>query len=183
MSRSRKPSSEDEAVWRALIRTVTPLPGRELPPAPAPTSGPEKPPAAPAPVPSVRRQALRAPLPMAQNRLPALAPGATPGVDRRTAERLRRGRLPIEARLDLHGMTQPVAHRALNGFVTEAYRQGRRAVLVITGKGTAGDGVLRAQVPNWLNEPEVRRKVLAIQPAQPKDGGAGALYVLLKRQR
>ena len=103
------------------------------------------------------------------------------GLDRASAERLRRGRYPIEARLDLHGMTQAEAHRALHGFVAGSRAIGRRVVLVITGHGRISGGVLKAAVPRWLNEPELRRHVLAITPAQPRDGGAGALYLLLRK--
>ena len=117
--------------------------------------------------------------------LPELAAGAAPGVDRRTAERLRRGQLAIDARLDLHGHTQEEAHRALIAFVEMAWQRRARCVLVITGKGRSaeGAGVLRAAVPRWLNAEAVRARILAFAPAQAKDGGAGALYVLLRRQR
>ena len=117
--------------------------------------------------------------------LPELAPGAAPGVDRRTAERLRRGQLAVDARLDLHGHTQEEAHRALIAFIEAAWQRRARCVLVITGKGRRGEGagVLRAAVPRWLNAEAVRARVLAFAPAQAKDGGAGALYMLLRRQR
>ena len=119
-------------------------------------------------------------------KLPDLAPGVAPGVDRRSAERLRRGERQIEARLDLHGMTQDEAHRALNAFLDRAEHAGWRCVLVITGKGrpgTSAAGVLRAAVPRWLNEAPNRARLLAIAAAQPKDGGAGAMYLLLRRKR
>jgi DNA-nicking Smr family endonuclease len=103
------------------------------------------------------------------------------GVDRATAERVKRGRYPIEARLDLHGMTQAEAHRVLAGFVSLARAAGRRCLLVITGHGRASGGVLKAAVPRWLGEPELRHHVLAIAVARPGDGGTGALYVLLRR--
>jgi DNA-nicking Smr family endonuclease len=110
--------------------------------------------------------------------------GAVPGLDRRNALRLKRGQMPIEARLDLHGMIQAEAHRALAGFVARSHAAGRRVLLVITGKGTRdGEGVLRAAVPRWLAEPALRPLVLATAPAVPRDGGAGALYVLLRRER
>jgi len=92
-----------------------------------------------------------------------------------------RGRYPIEARLDLHGMTQEEAHRALSGFVVRSRAAGRRVVLVITGHGRVSGGILKAAVPRWLNEPELRRHVLAITGAQPRDGGTGALYLLLRK--
>ena len=106
------------------------------------------------------------------------------GIDRATAERLKRGRYPIEARLDLHGMTQAEAHRALAGL-----RRGARAppagAACWSSPAMAGSsgGVLKQRVPRWLAEPELRRHVLAIAPAQPRDGGAGALYLLLRRRR
>jgi DNA-nicking Smr family endonuclease len=103
------------------------------------------------------------------------------GIDRATAERLKRGRLAIEARLDLHGLTQDEAHRAVAGFVGGSRAGGLRCVLVITGRGAVGGGILRQAVPRWLDEPGLRRHLLAIAPAQPRDGGAGALYLLLRR--
>ncbi|HZT51901.1 MAG TPA: Smr/MutS family protein [Stellaceae bacterium] len=118
--------------------------------------------------------------------LPALPPpraAPTPGLDKRSAQRLRRGEMPIEARLDLHGMTQDEAHRALERFIPAQREAGRRAVLIITGKGTGGDGVLRRSVPRWLAEARCRPHVLATAPARPQHGGDGALYVLLRRTR
>jgi DNA-nicking Smr family endonuclease len=118
--------------------------------------------------------------------LPVLAPGTVAGVDRATAERLRRGALAIDGRLDLHGLTQDEAHAALERFLAGSAARGRRCVLVITGKGLGdsfGRGVLRQAVPRWLNEAPNRARILAVMPAQPRHGGAGALYVLLKRNR
>lgn len=119
-------------------------------------------------------------------RLPELGPDTAPGLDKRTAARLRRGQLPIEARIDLHGLTRDEAHRALEGFLGSAHDAGKRCVLVITGKGLRASGemgVLRDAVPRWLNAPPIRPLILAFRPAPPRDGGAGALYVLLKRKR
>jgi DNA-nicking Smr family endonuclease len=103
------------------------------------------------------------------------------GIDRARSERLKRGKLGIEARLDLHGMTQEEAHRAVAGFVGGSRAAGLRCVLLITGRGAVGGGILRQAVPRWLDEPGLRRHLLAIAPAQPRDGGAGALYLLLRR--
>jgi DNA-nicking Smr family endonuclease len=92
---------------------------------------------------------------------------------------LKRGEMAIAARLDLHGMTQDEAHRALHRFIARSAGAKLRNLLVVTGKS----GVLHSAVPRWLDEPELRPFVLAQVRAQPKDGGSGALYVLLRRQR
>jgi DNA-nicking Smr family endonuclease len=106
-------------------------------------------------------------------------------VARRQAERLRRGLLPIEGRLDLHGHRQDEAERELADFLARAQAADKRCVLVVTGKGSgkAEAGVLRRMVPLWLNRPPNRARILAFAQAQPKDGGLGALYLLLKRRR
>jgi len=110
-------------------------------------------------------------------------------VDRRTLDRLKRGKITIEARLDLHGMSQIQAHEALERFILRMYAQGRRCVLVITGKGVPRSsdaqktGVLKQRVPEWLREPALHDVVLKVHPARPKDGGEGALYVFLRRKR
>jgi DNA-nicking Smr family endonuclease len=171
--KGRRPKGEERALWRAAMREVAPLGNRAAEPA-------EPPPPPPAPAP--RRAAAARPAIRAAS-LPALTADAAPGLDRRSAERLRRGALPIEARLDLHGMTQEEAHRALGAFLVRAEAAGRRCVLVITGKGTRGGGVLREAVPRWLNEQPNRERLLAFAWAQPKDGGGGALYLLLRRAR
>jgi DNA-nicking Smr family endonuclease len=118
----------------------------------------------------------------------ASAPGENQlfsSVDRRTAERLKRGQIAIESQLDLHGLTQEEALAALDDFLWQAWAAGQRCVLVITGKGTAreGGGVLRTLIPNWLAEGSHQDRVLAVEIAQPRHGGDGALYVLLRRQR
>lgn len=119
------------------------------------------------------------------NRHTELELGGTPNIDRRTADRFRRGKLAIEAHLDLHGMYQDEAHAALNGFIHTSAAIGRRCVVVITGKGSGqnGSGILRRQVPRWLNEPGLRQQILSISQAQIRHGGDGAIYILLRRQR
>jgi DNA-nicking Smr family endonuclease len=107
-------------------------------------------------------------------------------VDKRTAERLKRGEMEIEGRLDLHGRTQAQAHEALRRFIASSYAAGKRCVLVITGKGRGGDGgpgVLQTRVPEWLKDGDLAPAVLRVQKAQPQHGGGGALYVLLRRKR
>jgi DNA-nicking Smr family endonuclease len=166
-------SREDEALWRHVAGTVKPLAKVDRP---KPAVAPAPPPIPPKTIPPLVPKAAAPP--------PELAPGLTPGLDRRTAQRLKKGDIPVEASLDLHGLSQEEAHRALARFLARAAASGRRCVLVVTGKGgKGGEGVLRANVPRWLNEPELRAQVLAFVHAAPKDGDTGALYVLLKRRR
>ncbi len=118
--------------------------------------------------------------------LPDLQIGTNGGTDRRTADRLRRGRLAIDLRLDLHGLTLEMAHRRLLGFLNAAQSAGARCVLVVTGKGIrTQDGRERLQkaVPRWLNEPTFRSMVLSVAHARPRDGGDGALYILMRKLR
>ncbi len=160
----RRPSAEESALWRSAmsgVRARRPIP--------------------PAPLPQPLDQASTAPTRPPPIEAPAGPQGT--GLDRRSAQRLKRGQAPIEARLDLHGMTQDEAHGALRRFIARMHAEGRRTVLVITGKGTPGGGVLRQGVPRWLAEPGCRALVLAIEEAQARHGGAGALYVLLRRRR
>lgn len=168
----REPNESESDLWRRATGDVRPL---DRAGAPAPEADPE--PRAPA-----RRRPAAPPQPP-QRAAPELRHGDSPGVDRRTADNLRRGKLAIEARIDLHGMTQIEAHRALNAFIVGQQEAGRRCVLVVTGKGREGGGVLRAAAPQWLNAPELRPRVLTFAYAQPRDGGEGALYILLRRRR
>ena len=114
-----------------------------------------------------------------------LTHGDIKGLDRRTGLRLKRGQFPIEACLDLHGMTQREAYKSLCLFIDSQHSAGRRCIIVVTGKGRGheGGGVLKTAVPKWLNAPPNRNKLLAFEYAIQKDGGSGALYVLLKRKR
>jgi len=181
----RRPSAEESALFRRTVGDARPLKPRvkrtEAPPAR------EAEPAREAkPKPRAPRIALPVPPRTPRTRPPA--PGQFADIDKRTAERFRRGEIAIEARLDLHGLTQAEAHRRLDGFVVRAAASGTRMLLVITGKGERGPdgrrgGVLRDGVPRWLAEPGLRPLVLAIAHAQPKHGGGGALYVLLRKKR
>ncbi len=118
--------------------------------------------------------------------LPSAPPPLAP-LGRRERAQLSRGRKQIDARLDLHGMTQTRAHRALFGFLQRAHGEGLTFVLVITGKGKMGGeserGVLRRQVPQWLGLPEFRSLVVGFEEAHIGHGGEGALYVRIRRSR
>ena len=112
-----------------------------------------------------------------------LRAGGSRGLDRARAERLRRGKMPLEGRLDLHGLTQAQARARLETFILAAFEAGKRTLLVITGKGSGsgGRGVLRTTVPQWLGQAPLGALVLAFSYAQKRDGEQGALYVLLRR--
>ena len=114
---------------------------------------------------------------------PVSRPAAKTGmIDDKTARKLLKGRLSIEDRIDLHGMTQDQAHRLLNAFLARSHASGMRMVLVITGKGRTGSGVLREVVPHWLREPCLSNYVSAFRSAHITHGGEGALYVRLRRR-
>jgi DNA-nicking Smr family endonuclease len=114
--------------------------------------------------------------------MPPLAP-----LGRRARSQLLRGKRQIEARLDLHGMTQARAHHALSDFLRHAHLDGLTLVLVITGKGKIGSkserGILRRQVPQWLSQPEFRTLVVGFEEAHIGHGGEGALYVRIRRPK
>ncbi|MDH3473788.1 MAG: Smr/MutS family protein [Rhodospirillales bacterium] len=171
-------ADEDLDLWRHVTREAKPLPGREKPKRKA--EQPAKAEEAKRPKPPPPRRPEQPAPPAA----PALRPGAQADVDKRTAERLKRGKLAIEGRLDLHGHSQEQAEQELAAFLAEAQAAGKRCVLVITGKGAGRTGgVLRQSLPDWLNRPPNRARVVAFAPAQPKDGGHGAVYLLLRRRR
>ncbi|WP_455373905.1 Smr/MutS family protein [Limibacillus halophilus] len=187
MTKRPRLSKEDQELWSRVAKSVRPL-KKETKAAEPSESGPESgkaPPkvkkkAAPRP-----RQDPLVPLAMPKREPKPLDPSRLHDIDGRNAERLRRGQMPIEAVLDLHGHRQHEAHESLNRFLASAQAADKRCILVITGKGRIGEesGVLRKRLGDWLNESGNRGRVLAFAQAQPKHGGAGAFYVLLKRRR
>lgn len=206
-SRDRKSGADDRGedddarLWESVTRSVKPLARKDVIPAaappapPAPEKAPESAPAGaqgksrtrrePVDISGLRIGAKDRPAP-APPRSSGLSHGDAPGVDKRTATRFRRGLMPIDATLDLHGHTQNSARTALAGFLKAHRAAGRRCVLVVTGKGLKDDwsvGALRQALPGWLNAPDLRRLILAYCHAQPHHGGSGAVYILLKRGR
>lgn len=183
-----KPAIDDAALLEMVFQDVTPMPGKKVGKKIGKT--PKAPPKAKKPAPARLAKTAPPTEPKSQP-LPELDHGTAPGVDRRTAQRLRRGRLDVEARLDLHGFTQEQAHPALDRFLGNAQQSGKRCVLVVTGKGTRqideetgldrATGVLKDQVPRWLNQPPNRGRILSFTHATQADGGSGALYILLKK--
>ncbi|MGJ4890244.1 Smr/MutS family protein [Bradyrhizobium sp. HKCCYLS3077] len=181
-TRRRRGLSEDErTLWETVARQVKPLrktprPVRPHPPMATAEPQPDKPLTTPRPV---------APVVIPKPARPAIPPLVSLG--RKERSKLSRGRSEIDARLDLHGMTQSRAHQALHHFLHRAQHDGLTFVLVITGKGTIGAdperGVLRRQVPHWLSLPEFRTLIVGFEEAHVGHGGAGALYVRIRRPR
>ena len=183
-ARLRRLSEEEIALWIEVAKSVARRRGATLPtlaaprPAAAPAPAGEETPAPPAAASTKPRSPARP---------PPLAP-----LERRLKRDLARGRAVVDSALDLHGMSQAEAHHALRGFLVQAQMQGFRLVIVITGKGarTPADdadwfhetGVLRRLVPHWLREADLRLTVLGFEEAGPGHGGAGALYVRLRRR-
>jgi DNA-nicking Smr family endonuclease len=175
MSR-RRLTDDERTLWRGFARGVKPLrhsAGADI--------APEQP----------ARQA--SPGRGRHERADATAPPALAQFERRLRQRVARGRTSIDARLDLHGMTQTQAHAALLRFLTKAQAQGAKLALVVTGKGASGEtaaartaaserGVLRRHVPLWLSLPEFRRFVVSFEQAHGSHGGEGALYLRLRRR-
>jgi len=179
--RKRSLSDEERALWDSVAKQIKPLrkkPRAAKPEAVEAVSIP-KPVALPKSPVSVK--ILRAPKPETPS-APPLAP-----LGRRERSQLSRGKKQIDARLDLHGMTQTRAHHALSGFLHRAHHDGLTFVLTITGKGRMGAeserGVLRRQVPQWLSLPEFRSLVVGFEEAHIGHGGEGALYVRIRRAR
>jgi DNA-nicking Smr family endonuclease len=183
--RRRALSEEERVLWETVAKQIKPLRKK---------SGAPKAPSAPVEEPPVAVRPAR-PLKSHPNARPAKAPRpdkppAPPlaPLGRRERSQLSRGRKEIDGRLDLHGMTQTRAHRALLSFLQRANRDGLTFVLVITGKGRmvgpeSERGVLRRQVPEWLNLPEFRALVVGFEEAHIGHGGEGALYVRVRRAR
>jgi DNA-nicking Smr family endonuclease len=180
--RKRTLSEEEHALWETVAKQIKPLrkrprvgalqaagPKEETPDAASAVLHPKS--AIPVVVPTLKK-------PMT----PPLVP-----LGRRERSQISKGKKEIEARLDLHGMTQARAHRALSGFLHRSHGDGLTFVLVITGKGKVGAeserGVLRRQVPQWLSQPEFRTFVVGFEEAHIGHGGAGALYVRIRRTR
>lgn len=202
--RERRPKPEELSLFQAAMRAAKPLPGRRAPkpaplrpPAPAPVAAPQP----------LSRAALGAekmgtllgktralpkasPVPVVAGAARAVAPLA-PKLQRALA----RGAVPLEARLDLHGFTQERARDTIERFLAHARARGYRHVLVVTGKGAAGPntnapftdeaprGILRAMLPRWLALPPLCDWVIGVSPAGPRHGGAGALYIHLRKAR
>jgi DNA-nicking Smr family endonuclease len=177
--RGRGLSDDERALWDTVTRAVAPLRRRKA------KKEPESEPAKTAAL--VNAPARTAPSFMPAKSAPRPAPPPLAPLGRRMRQKLARGSEAIDARIDLHGMTQADAHVALAHFLRRAQNGGARVVLVITGKGAReGDserGVLRRQVPLWLESAALRPLIVGFESATVGHGGAGALYVRVRRGR
>ena len=197
-------SRKDLKLWQKVAKTVTPLDGKSAElkaliktidqhkakkpkEEPDPDHPVQRKRASEAELKALREAGISGGLLPNSTRIPPLA-----GIDRKEKRRIVQGRAGIDARLDLHGMTQKEAHNALFGFLRAAQMQGHKHVLVITGKGSRGDaetyavgpekGVLRRVVPKWLAEREIRSIIVGFEEAHQSLGGAGALHIRLRRR-
>ena len=185
--RRRELSEEERALWRGVARSVRPLRRRAARDAEAAELG-----AAPRAPAAAKAKAVKA-TPSPERPAKPAAPPPLATLARREKQKLARGRVGIDVRIDLHGMTQAQAHAALARVLRRAQGNGAKFALVITGKGArsgarADDavperGVLRRQVPLWLQLPELRDVVVGFEEAHVAHGGEGALYVRLRKPR
>lgn len=178
MKRRRGLTEEDRILWHAVASSATPLKGKELPHAPDPLpqiteAGGEQTPSPSTPA-TVPKDTLRShPRQPAQN------------IDQPTRDKIAKGRIVIEGKVDLHGLTQSEAYSMLLGFLHQAHARHKRHVLVVTGKGASfgSEGVLKRAVPAWFATAPFRSLVGGFHEASRQHGGAGALYVKLRRHR
>lgn len=169
MSKSKRElSGEEKKLWRrvaASVRTRKPL---------APSAEEEEP---DPPAPKRLAAKVDPPAPKAK---PKAAPQAPPA-NRAGEKRVRRGKLEIGGTIDLHGHTQDSGRAALLRFVSAAQARGDRTIIVVTGIGRGGEGVLKRRLPEWLAERDMRHLISGFAPAHRSHGGAGAFYVFIKR--
>jgi len=189
MARKRTLKPDEKALWRKIAKSVTPLSKERLKALEEAEVFLHKT--------SVEKNNTKKHKPLlkqARHEGPAHRPPAV--VDRGTERRMRRGGVQVDARIDLHGMTQDQAFSSLSRFLSSASARGDRTVLVITGKGLqlnkhedalwttrSEPGVLRRKLPEWLGYPELRPLVSGYASAHAKHGGSGAFYVTLRRVR
>lgn len=165
MKRPLKP--EEAKIWGMVAATIHPLPGRGTPTASQEAARTET---------AARIAPPKSPVRAGRPR------DTLDGIEPNRRHRIAREREEIGARLDLHGLDQERARKVLEGFLARAWNEGWRAVLVITGKGVQGDGVLKRRAPEWLAAPHLAHIVAGISDAARHHGGEGALYVALKRK-
>ncbi len=174
-----KISKEDIDLWQETVQDVQQTKSKEYIEKPLPES-------------IIIRNSINPTSVYQGNPLEELSIGQTNNIDKKTAQKFKRGEFKIERRLDLHGFTENEAWDAVTNFIKNAYLDNLRCVIIVTGKGLSHPddedymprrGILKEKVPLWLNSKELRPLILSMSYAQVKDGGSGALYVLLRRKR
>lgn len=170
-----QPNREDSDIWQEFVREVSPIDKKQV-------------------VTKVSKKLIIKNNIKEQeaNSLINLSSDIARDLDKNTAQKFKQGKFPIEARLDLHGYTEKNAWEAVRDFIKRSYINQKRCILIITGKGNRiykndasllQKGILKEQLPKWLNNSELKGLILAYSQALPKDGGSGAFYILLRRQR
>ena len=178
MKKLPETQAPDDDAWNEVLKGIKKLPSREEKPCPPLIINDIKP--------SINYAEA-----YSGDCLSELKVGSVDNIDKRTAEKFKRGDFVIQKTLDLHGYFEKEAFEAVEEFIKTAYMQKLRCVLIITGKGIKKEtdewyekkGILKESVPNWLNTPQIRPLILSFSYARPEDGGEGALYVLLRRHR
>ncbi len=183
---------QDGALWKAMTKDVVPLKEKNTVYHSKEKSRPISKPTTPA---SAETQEIHIDIDTSVKNTPKDVFEKPAGIDHRTQQRLKRGKMPIDGRLDLHGKTQNEAYDALLEYIPAAQSSGKRCILIITGKGLPRHGnpsllessehigILKQKTPQWLSMPPLSQYILDIQPSRPNHGGEGALYVLLRRKR
>lgn len=197
--RLRTLSEEERKLWKAVVKDAKPLPGRRTVSEPIQAEEASVMPLSPIVANSKQAKAIHS---LSVTKRPVQPAGPPPrnSLDRRTSQRLARGQIEAEARLDLHGHGREEARTSLLRFVGHCRAKGLRCVLVITGKGESPfsrhtlhsaryheaiehSGILRSALPVWLEEPVFRAEVASFQPAHPRHGGGGAFYLWLRKRK
>lgn len=180
MRRRRDLTGEERRLWANVARSAIPLRGRRAPDLPPVEAVAED---GPTVSKNVGSASMEAPAVKPARKTPPAGPALHP-IERPLRRKLAKGRVPLDARIDLHDKTQVVAHYALLGFLRQAQAQGMRHVLVITGRGASfgSRGILRRAVPLWFDTPEFRSLVAGFEPADRAHGGEGAIYVRVRRR-
>jgi DNA-nicking Smr family endonuclease len=195
MVRRRDLSPDETRLWRRVAHTTKAYMALPLEPAAAlpAKSIAEKPSVPELPHIALKRAKAQraAKVPISKALSPVKSPIGSLVAEASGHKKVRRGKLDIDARIDLHGMRQIAAHTALGAIIARTRAENGRCILVVTGKGAPVDpgedfitpqrGVIRRRLPEWLNGPGIREHVSGFAPANAKDGGSGAFYVLLKR--
>lgn len=190
-------TADEARLWERATRTLEPVKAKPrigtAPPAPGP---PPAPPRINPPAPASGKVPVAPPKPAAIPKPKSRPPVPLADFDRRKARQIASGRIEVDARIDLHGLRQRDARTGLRAFLLAAHAKGHKTVLVITGKGGGAEepadglgalmgerqrGVLKRNVPHWLEEPDLRAIVLSYTQASPRHGGTGALYVQLRK--